>query len=300
MKRLLNVIVVLASVWGVSAQAELRAFACEPEWAALLQELGGNQLVVFSATTARQDPHAIQARPALIAQLRRADLLVCSGAGLEEAWLPVLLRRANNPAVQAGRPGHFEAAAFVELLDQPARLDRALGDVHAAGNPHFHTNPHNITQVARALGKRLAQLDEANAAAYRRRLADFEGRWQAAIADWERRGAALKGMRVVTQHKGWSDLIQWLGLDEAAVLEPKPGIPPGAAHLAAVLKQLQAQPAAAVINAAYQSGRSARWLSDKTDMPVVTLPYTVGADEHSGDLFALFDTTLRRLLAVAP
>lgn len=300
MKRLMVPWLLFFLAWGLPAQAQLRAFACEPEWGALLQVLGGERVATFVATGALQDPHAVQARPALIAQLRRADLLVCSGAGLEEAWLPLLLRRANNPAVQPGRPGYLEAAQYVTLLERPERLDRALGDLHAAGNPHFHTNPHNILRVAQALAERLAQLDAEHGADYHRRLADFSDAWQRAIADWEQRAAALKGMRVVTQHKGWADLIKWLGLREVAVLEPKPGIPPSAGHLVAVLERLQDEPARAVLSAAYQNPRSARWLAAKADIPLVVLPYTVGADPASEDLFALFDETLRRLLEVAP
>src|ERR1041384_4248638 len=81
---------------STGAQAALNVYACEPEWAALATELGGNDVSVFSATTARQDPHQIQARPALIARLRNADLVVCTGSELEIGWMPVLLRQAGN------------------------------------------------------------------------------------------------------------------------------------------------------------------------------------------------------------
>src|SRR3954471_4775548 len=121
----------------------LDVFACEPEWAALAQELGGNIVTASSATTARQDPHQVQARPSLIARLRSADLVVCTGAELEIGWLPVLLRQAANSRVQPGSPGYFEAARSVRLLDVPTRLDRAEGDIHAAGNPHIQTDPRN-------------------------------------------------------------------------------------------------------------------------------------------------------------
>ena len=153
------------------AQAALRVVACEPEWAALTEELAGPLAQVYTATTAQQDPHQVQARPSLLAAVRRADLLVCTGAELEIGWLPLLQRQAANPAIQAGQPGHFEAAAQVSLLEAPTRLDRADGDVHAAGNPHIQTDPRRIAQVAMALSKRLAELDAAHAADYARRHA---------------------------------------------------------------------------------------------------------------------------------
>jgi zinc/manganese transport system substrate-binding protein len=279
------------------AQARLEVFACEPEWRALVQELAGERARIVSATSALQDPHRIEARPSLIAQLRRADLLVCTGAGLEAGWLPLLLRESANPAVQPGRPGHVEAAAFVTLRDRPAILDRAHGDVHAEGNPHLHTDPRNIARVAAGLAERLAAVDPANAADYRARHADFAGRWQAAIARWEAEAAVLRDQPVVFQHRSWVYLAEWLGLREAAVLEPKPGVPPSVTHLATVLEGLRAAPARAIVRAAYEHPRPAAWLAQRAQLPVVVLPYTVGGDPEAGDLFALFDLTVARLRA---
>ncbi|HQS82317.1 MAG TPA: zinc ABC transporter substrate-binding protein [Thiobacillus sp.] len=297
MKRLL----VLLILWlPVYAHAALNVFACEPEWAALAKEIGGGDVKVYSATTAMQDPHRIEARPSLIAQMRRANLVVCTGADLEVGWLPVLLQNANNAAVQPGRPGYFEAARFVPLLDKPARLDRADGDVHAAGNPHLHTDPRNILRVAEALTARLAEVDPANAAAHRARGQAFAARWQAAITRWETRAAPLKNLPVAVQHKSFSYLLAWLGLREVAVLEPRPGVEPSVSHLARVAAQLQATPARAVLRAAYQSPRPADWLASRTGIPALALPYTVGGNARAQDLFGLFDDTLDQLLKAAP
>jgi zinc/manganese transport system substrate-binding protein len=297
MKRLL----VLLILWlPVYAHAALNVFACEPEWAALAKEIGGGDVKVYSATTAMQDPHRIEARPSLIAQMRRANLVVCTGADLEVGWLPVLLQNANNAAVQPGRPGYFEAARFVPLLDKPARLDRADGDVHAAGNPHLHTDPRNILRVAEALTVRLAEVDPANAAAHRARGQAFAARWQAAITRWETRAAPLKNLPVAVQHKSFSYLLAWLGLREVAVLEPRPGVEPSVSHLARVAAQLQATPARAVLRAAYQSPRPADWLASRTGIPALALPYTVGGNARAQDLFGLFDDTLDQLLKAAP
>lgn len=278
------------------AAAQLRLFACEPEWGALASELGGELVSVFTATTAQQDPHHIQARPALIAQLRRADLAICTGAELEAGWLPMLQRRANNPRITAGSEGFLEAAAFVELKEKPQRLDRADGDVHASGNPHIQLDPRNIAQVAKALSQRLIVLDPDNAQIYQQRSADFQQRWQAAIARWEQRAQPLRGMGVVVAHAGWVYLEEWLGLQRIAALEPKPGIPPSSSHLAAVLAKVQQQDATAVLYAAYQDSRSADWLASRSSVRPVRLPYTVGGSQQAGDLFGLFEDTIERLL----
>lgn len=297
MKRLL----VFLMLWTpLAAQAALNVFACEPEWAALARELGGPDVQVYAATTAQQDPHRIEARPSLIAQMRRADLVVCSGAELEAGWLPVLLREAGDPGVQPGRPGYFEATRFVTLRDKPAVVDRSQGDVHAVGNPHVHTDPHNVARVGAALAARLAELDPARATAYQGRWHDFSARWRAAIVRWEARAAPLKGMPVAVQHTSFSYLIAWLGLREVATLEPKPGVDPSVAHLARVASQLQADPPRAVLRAAYQSPRPADWLAQRLGVPALTLPYTVGGSARAQDLFGLFDATLELLLGAAP
>jgi zinc/manganese transport system substrate-binding protein len=280
------------------AQAALKVFACEPEWAALVQELGGTAVTVTSATTALQDPHHIEARPGLIARTRQAELLVCTGASLEIGWLPQLLRTAGNPKVQPGRPGYFEAASVVTLLEARGRVDRAEGDVHPEGNPHLHLDARNVARVAEALGARLQQLDPANAAHYAARHADFARRWQAALARWEREARPLRGMPVVYHHRSWVYLAHWLGLQEVGVLEPKPGLPPSAAHLAQLLEQLKARPARAILRAQYEDGRADAWLSERAHIPALTLPYTVGA-AGADDLFQLFDVTVARLTEAA-
>ena len=297
MKRLLVFLILWLPVY---AHAALNIFACEPEWAALAKEIGGDDVTVYSATTALQDPHRIEARPSLIAQMRRANLVVCTGADLEVGWLPVLLQNANNAAVQPGRPGYFEAARFVPLLEKPARLDRADGDVHAAGNPHLHTDPRNILRVGEALAARMAEVDPANATADRARGQAFAARWQAAIARWEARATSLRNLPVVVQHKSFSYLLAWLGLREVAILEPRPGVEPSVGHLARVAARLQTAPAKMVLRAAYQSPRPADWLAKRTGIPALALPYSVGGNDRAQALFGLFDDTLDQLLKAAP
>lgn len=286
----------LAALFTLSANAAIKVLACEPEWGALVQELAGDKASVYVATTGLQDPHHIQARPSLVAAARTTDLIVCTGDELEVGWLPVLIRQSGNSAIQPGKPGNFAAADFVRKLEVPDRLDRADGDVHAAGNPHIQTDPRNIALVAGPLSKRLAEIDPANAATYQARKADFMARWNAAFARWEKEGAPLRGTPIIVQHKAFPYLEQWLGLVQVAALEPKPGIDPTSAHLSEVLAGLKVRPAKMIVRAAYNDGRGSEWLAERTKLPVVVLPFTVGGDEQAKDLFSLFDDTVQRLL----
>ena len=204
-------IVILLLSTPMMASADLNILACEPEWAALADELGGDLVKTSSATNALQDPHYIQARPSLISKVRQADLIVCSGAQLEIGWLPMLLRKGNNPDVLPGTPGFLEASSFVKRLDITANTDRSQGDVHPQGNPHIQTNPHNIRLVAEAMSERMAQLDAGNSDFYRQRLVDFKKRWNNAVTGWEERATPLHGRRVIAHHKSWVYLQDWLG-----------------------------------------------------------------------------------------
>jgi len=280
-----------------NVHAALNVFACEPEWAALTQQLAGNQASIYTATGALQDPHQVQARPSLIARARSAKLLVCTGAELEVGWLPVVIRESGNSAIQPGGSGSFEAARYVAMLEVPTRLDRAEGDVHAAGNPHIQTDARNFLPIAEALSKRLIQLDPANTAFYQKQLATFTQQWRAAIARWEMQAAPLKGVPVIVQHRGFPYLNNWLGLKQIAELEPKPGMEPSAAYLGGVLNELQQHPARMVLRAAYQNGRSSEWIAQRAHIPAVIVPYTVGGTPQAADLYTMFDDTIARLLA---
>jgi zinc/manganese transport system substrate-binding protein len=297
MKTLLRILaMLLLSAFGAPSFAALNVLACEPEWGALVNELAGDKARIYVATTAQQDPHQVQARPALIARARSADLLVCTGAELEVGWLPLLLSQGANPNIQVGQPGYFEAARQVALLEVPRVLDRSLGDVHAAGNPHIQLDPRNIAKVADALTERMAQIVPADAEAFRARNRDFQTRWSAAIKRWEAQAAPLKGMPIVVYHKNVSYLEAWLGLKEIGTLEPLPGIPPTPSHLAELIAKLRADPAKAIVYAAYQSPQAAQFVSEQVKVPAVVIPFTVGGDDRAKDLFALFDDTIARLL----
>ena len=296
MKKQLLAMLLLCAASAPVAAKKLQVFACEPEWGALVTELAGDKVDVSVGTSALQDVHQIDARPSLIAKVRKADLLACTGAELEVGWLPQLIRQSGNQKVANGK-GYFLAASQVQTLDKPTSLDRAAGDIHPQGNPHVQMDPYRVLKVARALSARLALLDPANAATYQQRLADFSTRWNAAIKRWEAKAAPLKGKKVVVHHISWNYLNKWLGLQQIGALEPKPGVPPTSGHLSSLIGVAKSQGAYAIVSAAYQDQKPARWLQERTGVPVVVLPYTVGGDAQSKDLFGFFDSTIDKLLA---
>ena len=279
-----------------SAQAKVNVFACEPEWGALTTAIAGDQADVTVATTALQDAHQIQARPSLIAGVRKAQLVFCSGAELETGWLPLLIRQAGNDSIQEGQPGNLMAASYVKKLEVPKVLDRSQGDIHAEGNPHIITDPRNLRVVARVLTDRLKLLDPANAARYEAGFVSFDQQLSARIGAWEKEAAPLRGAPIVIQHNVWAYMTSWLGLEVVAALEPKPGVPPTTSHLAGVLNKLESTPAKAIVVAAYEDPKAAQWLAGKTGLPVITLPLTVGGNKQAEDLFGLYDTTIAQLL----
>ena len=217
-------------------------------------------MTVHSATTGLQDPHRIEARPSLIARARNADLLICTGLGVEVGWLPILLRDSGNPRIQPGQLGYIEAGNYVERLDIPERLDRALGDVHARGNHHLHNDPRNILLIAEVLAKRFAQIDPAHESYFQARLKAFSDRWREAIKRWEILAAPLKGFAIVEHHRAWPYLSRWLGLNEVATLEPIPGVEPTLTHLQEVLAVMQRKPADLIVRASYNDRRASEWL----------------------------------------
>jgi zinc/manganese transport system substrate-binding protein len=292
--RLLAVLMVAGSL---PAHAELKVLATTPDWGALTTELGGERVNVYVATTALQDVHRVEAKPSLVARARSADLVVATGAELEVGWLPVLIQESGNSRIQPGAAGYFEAASALRLLEVPSKLDRALGDIHPQGNPHVQLDPHNIAAVAHALTAKLSELDPDQAAYYAARGKDFDARWAAAIQRWEAKAAPLKGVNVVIMHRDQAYLCHWLGLNEVASIEPKPGVPPTASYLGQLVTKLTGTPPKFILLNAYNDAKPASWLSSRVHAPAVVLPFSVGGSPGAKDLFGLFDDTLDKLLA---
>ena len=292
-------LVLAASFAAAPAEAALKVLATTADWGALTKELGGERVDVYTATTALQDVHRVEAKPSLVARARNADLVVATGAELEIGWLPVLLQESGNARIQPGAPGYFEVVSALHLLEVPDKVDRAMGDIHPLGNPHVQLDPHNIAAIAHALTARLSQLEPAQAAYYAARGKDFDARWEAATKTWEAKAAPLKGMQVVIMHSDQVYLCHWLGLVQVASIEPKPGVPPTAAYLGQLVGKLTSSPPKLILLNAYNDPKAAQWLSDRVHAPAVTLPFSVGGSDAAKDLFGLFEDTVNKLLAAA-
>lgn len=278
-----------------AAFAKVNVFACEPEWGALAEEIGGDLVEVYTATKAHQDVHHMRAKPSLLAAMRRTDLVFCSGAGLESGWLPILLKKAGGPDVQQNTVGWLMASDFVKKLEVMEYVDRSMGHVHPEGNPHVHLNPHNILDIAEILTERLFLIDRENGPAYDARFKVFRDHWQTLIKSWEAESVILKGSNVVVYHESWAYLNDWLGINTVASLEPKPGLPPTTAHLESLLNTLKGKQVKAILVAPFENSEGADWLAERTGIPVLHLPYTVGGSDQATNLEALFQETLSLL-----
>ena len=289
-KGLRHTIAALAAIFSTPVFA-LNVFVCEPEWKALIQA-HAPKANIYSATTALQDPHYVQARPSLIAKMRQADLAMCSGAELEIGWLPRLQSRSGNSAVQTGADTMIFAADHVAMKDTHDHVDRAMGDVHAHGNPHIQFAINDMPELSRVVTERLQKADPDNAHRYALLGIKFRADWHRRLAAWKEQGKPLQGQKVVGQHATFRYLFDWLGIEQVADLEPKPGLSPTTAHLQSLAK-LGDNAYGAIIYSSHQDHRPAQWLQKQTGKPVIKLPQTVTGDESLADLM---DSTLQQLL----
>lgn len=298
---LTDAILVLALALATVGQAQaITVFACEPEWASLTRTLLP-EANVRTATTHLQDPHHIEARPSLIAQIRGADFAICTGADLEAGWLPMLQARAGNPKVQTGQPSMFFSAEHVDLIDPfKGPITPFSGDVHAHGNPHVHADPRRLLQVAKALALSLGRLYPEKKPQLDENLIRFETELRARIQTWEQQARVLQGRTVVSQHATFGYLWAWLGLKPVADLEPKPGMPPTAAHLEKVQALTQAQAPLGIVVAQHHDPKPARWLAASMGMQsrLLIMPATV-TDPQPGSIVRWFDQVVAQLTSLA-
>ncbi len=275
----------------------LRVVACEPEWASLAKEIGGKLVAVRSATSAGQDAHHTEARPTLTAITRSADLLVCTGFGVEDDWLPVLLSTSGNPRIQRGKPGYLEAAQYVAKLRAPALQDYGQANLRQHESYHVYGDPRNVSIMADAILKRLIEIDPQNEASYALNHSNFTARWSKAIESWEKQAAPLKGVSVIQHHNAWTYLCDWLGIRVAATLEPQQGQGTTERHIEAVFSTLGRSHASMILVGPYDDVKAAQKLADRAKIPLVELPVTVGSSKEAEDLFGLFDDIIKRLVA---
>ena len=275
----------------------LNIFTCEPEWKSLTEEITKDKADIYSATNASQDVHYIQAKPSLIAKIRKADVVVCTGADLEVGWLPLVLRKAGSAKVQEGGENFIYAAQYVPLIEKPTRIDRADGDVHVQGNPHLHLNPYNILKVGKVIADKLSEIDSENGEFYQKNFADFSAKMNSQIKVWEQKALRLKGVNAITNHKNMSYLFDWLKIKTIGTLEPKPGIPATSKHLSELKSLTEQNKVAFIAYAPFESAKPAEWLAKESRVNSIVLPYTIGGSEQVNNLFDLYQVSIDIMLS---
>jgi zinc/manganese transport system substrate-binding protein len=294
-KILLALSIILVCVF--SAEAKLNVVATLPDFGALAREIGRDKVEVTVMAKSTEDPHFVDARPSFVVQLRTADVLIEGGAELETGWLPPLLQNARNPKIEAGKPGRVIASQGIRLMNVPANVTRAAGDVHALGNPHFMTDPIIAKAVAQHIAQAFSTVDSANAASYDANYKKFETTINARLQEW---GAALlpfKGQNVVAYHDSWPYFAHRFGVKIDIFLEPKPGIPPSPSHLAEVIDQMKAQKIKAIIVEPFQDRKVAEKVATATGAKVVEFCQFPGGLPGTDSYVKLIDALISRLAA---
>jgi zinc/manganese transport system substrate-binding protein len=277
MKKLFIAISALALV--SAAQAKLNVVATTGDFGAIARAIGGSDISVTVLAKPTEDPHFVDAKPSLIVKLNRADAVIEGGAELELGWLPPLIDGSRNSKLELGKPGHILGHEGINLLEVPTTLDRSAGDVHAAGNPHFMSDPVNGKVVAEHIANALCQLDPKSCEHFRANLSKFNGEMDAKLAEWQKILAPYKGKEVVSYHNMWPYFAQRFGLKMDLFLEPKPGIPPTPAHLAEVIGKMKADNIKVIIVQPYQNRKTAETVANHTGATVVDFPTFPGTGE---------------------
>jgi ABC-type Zn uptake system ZnuABC Zn-binding protein ZnuA len=296
MKRLIVVLAVLVFGAGATAETPVEVVTTTEDLAALVREVGGDRVKVESIARGFQDPHFVEPKPSFILKLSRADMLVVIGRDLERGWLPGLIQQSRNAKIQPGARAYLDASLTARVLEMPTGpITRAMGDVHALGNPHYWLDPHNGRQIARAIAERLSELRQPDAAYFTTRYVDFDRRLGAAERRWDARMGQYRGTKIVTYHRAWSNFVERFGLDVVGYIEPKPGIPPSPSHTLELVRAMQAQQVGLIIVEPYFDLKLPAAIARQARARVLVLPPSVGGEPEVSDYIALFDYNLNLL-----
>lgn len=297
-RKLLGTLLAAPLLVVLQARAELRVVTTTPEYGSLARTIGGERVSITTLAKPTEDPHFVDAKPSHIVSLNRADLLIEGGADLEIGWLPPLVEGARNPKIQVGAPGRVRASEGVQLLDVPAALDRAQGDIHGAGNPHFMMDPENARIVARHIADAFCKSDAAGCSAYKANLSGFESALDGRMKGWSAALASFHGTSLVTYHNTWRYFASRFGLKADVFLEPKPGIPPSPPHLAEVIAKMQQDRIRVILVEPYQSKKTAEVVASHTDAKVVDVcQFPGGLAKGDADYLSLMDANVGAIAA---
>lgn len=272
------------------ASAKLTVVATLPWIGSLTGDIGKDHVNVVTLVKSNQDPHYVEARPSMIVEVRRADILMYNGLDLEVGYLPVLIESSRNPKVQPGSPGNLDCSQFVNPIERPVSVSRSMGDVHPLGNPHYHLSPINIFKVVEGIAERLSGADAANSDFYKKNLATFQERFKEKQKEWA--SHHLRGKKFLPYHKFFEYVANEFEFEIVGYIEPKPGIPPSAGYVEKIIETLQKVKPDAILITNYSGEKEARFLSEKTGVKFIVLPHDVGATPACKDWFSLMDQVL--------
>ncbi len=204
----------------------------------------------------------VEAKPSMILAARNADMLMYNGLDLEVGYLPLIIESSRNPKLMPGKAGNFDCSRFVRVIERPVAVDRSLGDVHPLGNPHYHFSPMNILRVAEGMANALKEMDPVHADLYRENLGRFDRRLREKRNGWNE--LPLRGKRFVAYHRMYEYLAAEFGFELVGYVEPKPGIPPSAAHLERLVGTMKSQRVEAILVTDYYGKRESKSLSERS------------------------------------
>jgi zinc/manganese transport system substrate-binding protein len=271
------VTLMLAIAPGAARKLRVVATTNDLKWA--VEQIGGKNVEVVALMHPLQNPHTVQPRPSFIVQLNRADLLVRIGLDYEETWLPPLVEESRNPKIRRGGVGDVDASIGIPLLEIPqGRVTREQGEVHIFGNPHYWLDPENMKIIARNIANGLRRIDPANADEYERNLKRLERMMDDLLDETLKLAAPLRGEKFVAYHTTWSYLANRYGFRIIGYLEPKPGIPPSASHLADLIVRMRQEKVKVIIKEPFYENRTPNMVAQRTGAKVVEICPTVGGE----------------------
>ena len=294
MKKVISSLLIFLLMLPVFAE-RLQVVTTYPYIASIVEQIGKDRVRVFALAGGQWDPHTILPKPSFIAKLRRADLLIISGAQLEIGWLPPLLNQANNPKVNVGSQGLLDLSQSVQLIDVPTSVSRAQGDIHPDGNPHFYLDPHNIPPLAKAIAGKLSEIDVAGAGYYDKNNADFASAWHIKMEEWSQKLTKVRGITVIEYHKNMDYLLRRYEIKLLGTVEMLPGIPPTSKHIDELEKKLTASDVRLILQDVYNPDGASQHLAKKYAIKLIKVPHDVGSVPEAEGIFSLFDEIVRRL-----
>jgi zinc/manganese transport system substrate-binding protein len=294
--KLMVLLMACLSILSVHA-GNIKVVTTTTDLKSITELVGGNKVSVSSIATGYQNPHFVDPKPSYIIGLSNADMFVTVGLDLEIGWSPQLLASSRNTKIQKGAPGYVDASAGIGLLQVPTSANRAEGDIHIYGNPHYWLDPLNGKVIARNIANGLERVDPSNKSSYEANLQAFYKKIDDKMREWQSKMAAFKGTKIIAYHNEWVYFETRFGLNIVDFMEPKPGIPPSPSQLVKVIKEIKANNIKVIISSPYFTTSSSDVVAKQTGVKELTLATSVGAFESVKNYFDLFDYDISQLTA---